>query len=76
MCPFCNSCNGHFFVKHEGAVMFINAVLITLITKLFWCNVIRITGLPVLCHKISISFHYFQIDDSNKAGSMTVGNLF
>ena len=43
--------------------------------KTFWCNLIRITGLPVSFHKISISFHYFQIDDSNKAGSVAVGNL-
>ena len=35
MCLFCNSSNTHFFVKHEGAVMFINAVLITLIAELF-----------------------------------------
>ena len=43
--------------------------------KTFWCNVICITGLPVSFHKISISFHYFQIDDSNKAGSVPAGNL-
>ena len=33
MCRCHNSCNSHFFVKHE--VMFINTVLITLLTKLF-----------------------------------------
>ena len=43
--------------------------------KTFWCNLIRITGLPVSFHKISISFHYFQIDDSNKASSVPAGNL-
>ena len=35
MCLFCYSCNTHFFVKYEGPVIFINAVLITLIIKLF-----------------------------------------
>ena len=60
-----------FFMKHE--VMFINAVLITLLKKLFGqC----ISGLPVSLHNISISFHYFQIADSNNAVSVAVCNLF
>ena len=71
MCLFCNSCNTLFFVKHEGAVCLSDDSH----HKTFWCNLIRITGLPVSFHKISILFHYFQIDDSNKAGSVAVGNL-
>ena len=70
---FCNSC---MKVKHEGAVMFYKCCSDHTDNKTFWQNVVRFTGVPVSFHNISISFHYFQIDDSNKAVSVTVGNLF
>ena len=43
---------------------------------MFGRNFIFITGLLVSFHNTSISFHYIHIDASNKAASVTVGNLF
>ena len=74
MCLFCNSCNTLFLLsmKVQSVYQYCSD---NSDNKTFWCNLIRITGLPVSFPKISIYFHYFQIDDSNKAGSVVVGNL-
>ena len=44
--------------------------------KTFWCNFIFIKELPVSFHNISMCFHYFQIDGSNKVGCVAVANFF
>ena len=49
-----------FFVKHEGGVMFINAVLITLITKRFGAMLFAQQGFPFRSIRYRLLFIIFR----------------